>query len=392
MNTYAEKKTEQQPKATSDNGTRTALVNNRPEAQAIQHLQHSAGSSTQVQQLKAYQTMADQSVVQRQTNTTGMPDNLKSGIERLSGYSMNDVKVHYNSDKPAQLNAHAYAQGNQIHIASGQEKHLPHEAWHVVQQKQGRVQATKQLRGKVAINDDAGLEHEADVMGAKAMQLKQDSSRPLNNDLLLGSNMPVQKAGDDSKGVDLEQMSEADAHKYLADSFKKGTLGNPSGKSEATVQRVTKESYKGGDLFTVLKSDLNKGTGTSKGTREYVNDDYTDKPDNILFDFATNYSSKKAKATVKGNKKAYGLDNPEADRSYKSGSYWDAGHKLGRQNGGYGDVNSWVFPQNPAFNQGNSRNMDDVEETYPLWREFENEFHEGVKSDGGGVWWIKLEY
>ncbi|MBI3240151.1 MAG: DUF4157 domain-containing protein [Flavobacteriia bacterium] len=102
-------------------------------------------------------------------NNTGLPDRLKSGIEQLSGYSMNDVKVHYNSDKPSQLQAHAYAQGNEIHVASGQEKHLPHEAWHVVQQKQGRVQPTMQLKGKVAINDDAGLEREADAMGARAL-------------------------------------------------------------------------------------------------------------------------------------------------------------------------------------------------------------------------------
>ncbi|MCE7996387.1 MAG: DUF4157 domain-containing protein [Roseivirga sp.] len=105
------------------------------------------------------------------TNNTGLPDNLKAGIENLSGYSMDDVKVHYNSAKPAQLEAHAYAQGTDIHLASGQEKHLPHEAWHVVQQKQGRVKPTIQLKDKVNINDDTGLENEADVMGAKALQL-----------------------------------------------------------------------------------------------------------------------------------------------------------------------------------------------------------------------------
>ncbi|MEM0938983.1 MAG: DUF4157 domain-containing protein [Bacteroidota bacterium] len=110
--------------------------------------------------------------VQRKENKTGMPDNLKTGIENLSGYSMDDVKVHYNSSKPAQLQAHAYAQGTNIHLASGQEKHLPHEAWHVVQQKQGRVQPTAQLKGKVAINDDAGLEKEADIMGEKAVNLR----------------------------------------------------------------------------------------------------------------------------------------------------------------------------------------------------------------------------
>lgn len=120
--------------------------------------------------------------VQRQENKTGLPDNLKSGIENLSGYSMDDVKVHRNSDKPAQLNAHAYAQGTDIHLGAGQEKHLPHEAWHVVQQKQGRVKPTMQMKGKVAINDDSGLEREADVMGAKALQAKgaHDSLRIQN--------------------------------------------------------------------------------------------------------------------------------------------------------------------------------------------------------------------
>jgi hypothetical protein len=108
--------------------------------------------------------------IQKVENNTGLPDNLKSGIENLSGYSMDDVKVNYNSDKPAQLNAHAYAQGTDIHLASGQEKHLPHEAWHVVQQKQGRVKPTMQMKGKVKVNDDVGLEKEADVMGAKAIK------------------------------------------------------------------------------------------------------------------------------------------------------------------------------------------------------------------------------
>jgi hypothetical protein len=101
-------------------------------------------------------------------NQTGLPDNLKSGVESLSGMSMDAVRVHYNSDQPAQLNAHAYAQGTDIHIAPGQEKHLPHEAWHVVQQAQGRVRPTMQMKSGVPINDDKGLEHEATLIGAKA--------------------------------------------------------------------------------------------------------------------------------------------------------------------------------------------------------------------------------
>ncbi len=98
---------------------------------------------------------------------TGLPDNLKSGIESLSGMSMDHVNVHYNSAQPAQLQALAYAQGSDIHIASGQERHLPHEAWHVVQQAQGRVKPTTQMKSGVSVNDDPGLEREADLMGEK---------------------------------------------------------------------------------------------------------------------------------------------------------------------------------------------------------------------------------
>jgi len=109
--------------------------------------------------------------VQKKENNTGLPDNLKSGVESLSGISMNDVKVHPNSDQPAQFQAHAFAQGTDIHVAPGQEKHLAHESWHVVQQKQGRVKPTSQMKGQIPVNDDMGLEHEADVMGAKALSL-----------------------------------------------------------------------------------------------------------------------------------------------------------------------------------------------------------------------------
>jgi hypothetical protein len=103
----------------------------------------------------------------RGADRTGLPGQLKAGMESLSGMSMDHVKVHYNSSRPAQLQAHAYAQGSDIHLAPGQERHLPHEAWHVVQQAQGRVAPTGHLAG-TALNDNAGLEREADVMGARA--------------------------------------------------------------------------------------------------------------------------------------------------------------------------------------------------------------------------------
>lgn len=127
-------------------------------------------------------------------NRTGIPDQLKTGIEKLSGCSMDQVRVHYDSAKPAQLNALAFTQGNEVHLAPGHKKLLAHELTHVVQQKQGRVQPVNALKGigstekivqvsmagkkdaqftrynekeKVTIVNDAKLEREADRMAAK---------------------------------------------------------------------------------------------------------------------------------------------------------------------------------------------------------------------------------
>lgn len=115
-------------------------------------------------------SLADFAITAERPNRDGLPADLRHGIEALSGIAMDDVRVHRNSARPAALGAHAYAQGSHIHLGPGQEHNLPHEAWHVVQQKQGRVRVTVQLKSGVAINDDAALEREADVMGRQAEQ------------------------------------------------------------------------------------------------------------------------------------------------------------------------------------------------------------------------------
>ena len=104
---------------------------------------------------------------EQKRNETGMSDNLKAGIEDLSGFAMDDVRVHYNSPEPATVQALAYTHGTDIYVAPGQEQHLPHEAWHVAQQMAGRVEPTTEVSG-LPVNDCIELEHEADVMGARA--------------------------------------------------------------------------------------------------------------------------------------------------------------------------------------------------------------------------------
>ncbi|MEA3061416.1 MAG: hypothetical protein QOJ94_1197 [Sphingomonadales bacterium] len=117
----------------------------------------------------------------------GLPAPLRTNLEALSGFAMDEVRVHRNSAEPARLGALAFARGSDIHLGPGQEKHLPHEAWHVVQQKQGRVKATTQMKG-VGVNEDSGLEAEADRMGDHAKGLNSEHvTRPTQAQVETGS-------------------------------------------------------------------------------------------------------------------------------------------------------------------------------------------------------------
>ena len=121
-------------------------------------------------------------------SSSGMQHNLQAGLEKLSGVDLSDVKVHQNSDKPQQVGALAYTQGNDIHIAPGQEKHLPHEGWHAVQQKQGRVKPTLQMKSGEKVNDAVSNEHtyvvkKGDTLGGIAIKynISEDELAKLNN-------------------------------------------------------------------------------------------------------------------------------------------------------------------------------------------------------------------
>jgi hypothetical protein len=98
-------------------------------------------------------------------------------MEALSGVDLSGVRVHRDSASPAAWNASAYTQGRDIHLAPGSERHLPHEAWHAVQQLSGRVAATSRTPGG-AVNDDTALEGEADRMGTRAATLPAAHATP----------------------------------------------------------------------------------------------------------------------------------------------------------------------------------------------------------------------
>ena len=159
-----------------------------------------------------------------------MQHNLRAGLEKISGVDLSDVKVHQNSDKPQQVGALAYTQGNDIHIAPGQEKHLPHEGWHAVQQKQGVVKPTLQMKSGTLVNDDAGLEKEADDMG----RIATEEGRSLLNTQQLSSKVTQPQL---SEGKIIQRV-ETKGQTYIV---KKGdTLGGIAIKYNVSIDELVK--------------------------------------------------------------------------------------------------------------------------------------------------------
>lgn len=103
------------------------------------------------------------------SGNTGIPGAVQAKFEAASGLSFEDVRVHYNSSRPAQLGAYAYTQGSQVYIGPGQERYLEHELGHVVQQKRGFVKADGYING-LPVNRDQGLERAADLGANQPVQ------------------------------------------------------------------------------------------------------------------------------------------------------------------------------------------------------------------------------
>ena len=225
------------------------------------------------------------SVIQRK----GLPNNLQKGVENLSGQSMDDVKVHYNSDKPAKLGAHAYAQGTDIHLGKGQEKHLPHEAWHVVQQKEGRVKPTVQRKEKIPINDDASLETEADIMGSKALNFEDENiyDTPLSSKSFTQNT--IQKVENEVEENEQEQ-AELDSEEKASENESKGGASDDNSEGEdnknkdssAQVDIKPETLVLSGTKGLYAKVSSFFGKETSFGTVQNLIKEYEDTEDDTL--------------------------------------------------------------------------------------------------------------
>lgn len=100
-----------------------------------------------------------------------LPAQVRSKMEGAFGMDFSMVRVHEGPEAAA-MGAQAFTQGADIHFAPGQyqplsqrgQELLGHEFTHIAQRAQGRVRSAKQLHGRW-INDDPGLEREADRVG-----------------------------------------------------------------------------------------------------------------------------------------------------------------------------------------------------------------------------------
>lgn len=106
----------------------------------------------------------------------GIPEGVQAKMEKALNTDLSDVTVTPNSSKAVGVGAAAFTQGTDIHVApghynpnsSGGKKLLGHELAHVAQQKAGRVKPTGSVGG-LPLNDNPGLENEADRIGSKAI-------------------------------------------------------------------------------------------------------------------------------------------------------------------------------------------------------------------------------
>ncbi|NJO03747.1 MAG: DUF4157 domain-containing protein [Bacteroidia bacterium] len=115
--------------------------------------------------------------------TKQLPQDLQANAENVLQEDLSDVKVT-ESEKASDVGALAYTQGDQLVFAPGQfqpdtqkgQELIGHELAHVKQQRQGRVQPTTQAKG-LPVNDDAGLEKEANRVGEEIASQKKNNLR-----------------------------------------------------------------------------------------------------------------------------------------------------------------------------------------------------------------------
>ncbi len=208
------------------------------------------------------------------TASDKMPVSVQAKMETSFGEDFSDVGIHENSVQSKDLNALAYTQGNNIHFTPGQynpesqkgQELLGHELTHVVQQREGRVQPTVQKKG-VGINDDEGLEKEADEMGGKAARGIAQSSMSASQSTEPSDSVLQKQADNDPLKVDKGQITfDAEGNNDSQSKYYSRRAHWPGGPSGVTIGRGYDLAHRGSkqlikDEFTSIGIDYSKFSG-----------------------------------------------------------------------------------------------------------------------------------
>jgi hypothetical protein len=105
--------------------------------------------------------------------STILSGEIKAAAEAFFSTELSDVELHFDR-LPAALDAVAFARGNHVHLDAEPSgvfsrrdlEILGHELTHVIQQRQGRVEANLTIHG-IPANQDPALEAEAEEMGRR---------------------------------------------------------------------------------------------------------------------------------------------------------------------------------------------------------------------------------
>ncbi len=202
-------------------------------------------------------------------SANGLPHYVQTKMENTLGHDFSNVNIHTNSQQAKDIGALAYTQGNDVHFAPGQFKPdtkqgqelIGHEFTHVVQQSQGRVKPTTQAKG-ISVNDDKGLEKEADDIGRKAaaFQLKKDTNiHPSNNSKT--TNNTIQR-----KSIPNFSLNNQPTQFYIGEGLVDGAIDLVSDGIEWVEEQFFEEigdwasNQRGYDLFcTIIQQDIITG-------------------------------------------------------------------------------------------------------------------------------------
>ncbi|OJJ21286.1 hypothetical protein BKI52_12040 [marine bacterium AO1-C] len=150
-------------------GSKSPIQSKAGRKGTIQAKQKPIQAKQQTIQAKQKPVQAKQRPIQRKESSNDA--RILSNVGNIMGVDISDTKINHNSSKPAKEGAEAIAQHKTIDLAPGKDQHLGHEATHIAQQALGQVKATGTTATGMPLNDNAGLEKQADIIGNQAQQM-----------------------------------------------------------------------------------------------------------------------------------------------------------------------------------------------------------------------------